>query len=356
MNTLNIQIYTLIIIFVLILNYYINHKEEKEANTIFFSIASSLSLMAILNIIATSYNLNSNTKIILSIINYILAMVPSIGFYLYVITNLFNLKNITNIIKKVIYPYLLYIVFIIFYFLLFNKDFEIGNTLFISGQNSNILLLCIIPYLYLFIEIKKTRRNIFISKSLFFDILIPIIGIFTTIIWNNYIIFVPAQTISLLLLHMYKINFTLYIDPLTKIYNRRFLTAENNIKLLKRGNIYMYYIDIDYFKKINDKYGHNAGDKILKDTAKILKSSIRKTDYPVRMGGDEFLLITELKDKNDAHIIKDRIKDKINQYNKNNKINISLSIGYDIYKSNENFDEFINKIDQKMYDEKNKKQ
>lgn len=84
-------------------------------------------------------------------------------------------------------------------------------------------------------------------------------------------------------------------DPLTGLYNRRFLEETINTitaQIKRRGTtLGILLIDIDYFKQINDVYGHDAGDKVLVEVAKTIKSSIRESDIAVRYGGEEFLVL-----------------------------------------------------------------
>lgn len=84
-------------------------------------------------------------------------------------------------------------------------------------------------------------------------------------------------------------------DPLTNLYNRRFLESIlDNItaQILRRGTtLGILMCDLDYFKSINDKYGHEAGDIVLKETAQILANNVRKSDLVVRFGGEEFLIL-----------------------------------------------------------------
>jgi len=84
-------------------------------------------------------------------------------------------------------------------------------------------------------------------------------------------------------------------DALTILYNRTALDQllNNEIRRAARYKHHMsvLMIDIDHFKSINDTYGHHAGDKVLSDLAKILKTSIRSTDYAARYGGEEFTII-----------------------------------------------------------------
>jgi len=86
------------------------------------------------------------------------------------------------------------------------------------------------------------------------------------------------------------------IDPLTELYNRRFvyMFLEKELENLKRGNLEklcVVYIDLDGFKQVNDKFGHITGDEVLKEVARLIKENFRKSDVVARIGGDEFLVI-----------------------------------------------------------------
>ncbi len=84
-------------------------------------------------------------------------------------------------------------------------------------------------------------------------------------------------------------------DPLTDLYNRRFLESYIDTMVagtLRRGTVLSILMcDIDYFKEVNDTYGHETGDEVLRQTARILKENIRAADMVVRFGGEEFLVL-----------------------------------------------------------------
>jgi diguanylate cyclase (GGDEF)-like protein len=97
------------------------------------------------------------------------------------------------------------------------------------------------------------------------------------------------------------------IDPLTGLYNRRFLEETINTiiaQIKRRGTtLGILAIDIDYFKQVNDTYGHDAGDKVLVEAAKTIKSSIRESDIAARYGGEEFLvLLTDVQPGYSVHV------------------------------------------------------
>lgn len=85
------------------------------------------------------------------------------------------------------------------------------------------------------------------------------------------------------------------VDGLTGLYNRRFLQDHSNqiiaSTLRRKKQISLLMCDMDYFKQVNDKYGHDVGDNVLKDTSHILKKSIRDSDIVIRFGGEEFLIL-----------------------------------------------------------------
>ncbi|MFK7820860.1 MAG: HDOD domain-containing protein [Planctomycetaceae bacterium] len=83
-------------------------------------------------------------------------------------------------------------------------------------------------------------------------------------------------------------------DPMTQTYNRRFmdrvLNEELSTNIRKRKPVGLLFLDIDRFKSINDQFGHNAGDEAICEVARVLNAAVRKSDFVIRFGGDEFLV------------------------------------------------------------------
>jgi diguanylate cyclase (GGDEF)-like protein len=89
-------------------------------------------------------------------------------------------------------------------------------------------------------------------------------------------------------------------------------------------------LDIDFFKQINDTYGHPVGDKILIHIVNICKEHLRKNDYIARIGGEEFTILLPQIDKKEANLIANRIKEKIQNtpfLEEKNHIHCTVSIG-----------------------------
>lgn len=80
-------------------------------------------------------------------------------------------------------------------------------------------------------------------------------------------------------------------DGLTGLYNERYFNSILHKKELQKLPFILFYLDLDHFKSVNDTYGHDMGDKLLKEAANRLQSCIRSNDYAFRIGGDEFSLV-----------------------------------------------------------------
>ncbi|HEY3973481.1 MAG TPA: diguanylate cyclase [Candidatus Sulfotelmatobacter sp.] len=106
-------------------------------------------------------------------------------------------------------------------------------------------------------------------------------------------------------------------DPLTGLYNRRFLTEimDREIRRAVRAeqSVGVLMLDLDHFKKFNDTYGHEAGDTILREAAAFFTKSIRVEDTVCRVGGEEFVIILPTADLNAAHGRAERIRSKLRE-------------------------------------------
>lgn len=150
-------------------------------------------------------------------------------------------------------------------------------------------------------------------------------------------------------------------DGLTGLYNKTILLEllEKEISRQQRikGDISFVMLDIDYFKTVNDTYGHISGDIILKELAKILMDSVRKGDIVGRYGGEEFSIVLPGTDKQDAFHLCERIRKKIEDYNfdignKTIKITVSMGIFSHDFSNIMAEKEIIKKADDKLYEAK----
>ncbi len=140
------------------------------------------------------------------------------------------------------------------------------------------------------------------------------------------------------------------IDPLTKVYNRRYL----NIVLYKvRGKsaYALLMLDIDDFKKVNDSYGHDFGDIVLKKLSKILVENVRNYDDVIRYGGEEFLVVLYRVSEKEAINIAERIRKAFQntKYNEAKNLKITISIGVAKAKKEESLFDVIKRADEALY-------
>ncbi len=142
-------------------------------------------------------------------------------------------------------------------------------------------------------------------------------------------------------LEMYKEE--AYRDSLTKLNNRR---ALNNRE--KYSSI--IFCDVDFFKKINDRYGHYTGDRVLIEISNVLKENVRKEDLVCRWGGEEFLILLKNCDIDQTIQKAVLIKKNMKQLSKKFGFNITMSFGISILETS--LDTAIDEADKAMYKSK----
>lgn len=151
-------------------------------------------------------------------------------------------------------------------------------------------------------------------------------------------------------------NVTIYTDDLTGLYNRAYLDRLQD-RMRKKSGITLYgiMIDVNDFKPINDNYGHQEGDEALKRFAIVLKQGVGTNGVAIRYAGDEFIALLNTQSEEEVKACIERI-DKLLEEEKKWLIkpyDLSVSSGYDRYDSSlMSFEEFMKRIDQKMYRKK----
>lgn len=161
-----------------------------------------------------------------------------------------------------------------------------------------------------------------------------------------------------------ELNYWANIDAMTGVLNKKsgleVLEREFELSNNSRDNLVICFIDVDGLKIVNDTFGHKEGDKLLINITKILKESIRKTDFVIRMGGDEFLVVFPQMTIKEVNNVLERVLvllDEIN--NANEKYNLSISYGFYQYeretKKELTINELIKRADAEMYKMKREK-
>jgi diguanylate cyclase len=148
-------------------------------------------------------------------------------------------------------------------------------------------------------------------------------------------------------------------DPLTQLPNRQGFDQRLKEELMRsiryRQPLSIALIDIDFFKRINDEFGHLAGDKVLKILAKEMKSQVRQSDYLARFGGEEFVLILPQTDAIQAELALEKMRLHISQCPFNfqgNPVQITISTGIAQHDGEEPSDLMVHRADKALYQSK----
>ncbi|TMO56077.1 sensor domain-containing diguanylate cyclase [Pseudoalteromonas phenolica] len=145
-------------------------------------------------------------------------------------------------------------------------------------------------------------------------------------------------------------------DDLTGIYNRRYFLkeAEKAYSIFKRQNmeVSLLTFDVDYFKKINDRYGHPVGDEVLQNLTAIVACLLRKEDIFARIGGEEFAILLPCTDITSANRVAERVRREVESslFCGIQKIQLTVSIGLTEFSSKDtSFDDVFSRVDKALY-------
>ena len=307
----------------------------------------------------TYYLLNKFSNLML----YIFEPVPAMLWILY--TNYQVYKNeikINSIAKKLLclwFVNALFSILSIYYGWFFFID---AQNIYHRGPYFMLhVAFCYFLVIYSFIFVLHNRRTI--EKRYFFSLLlffIPVsIGTIIQTIHYGVSYNWSGMMLSLLIIYFNIQNRSLNTDYLTQTYNRRQLDGYIKDKIRtssKSASFSAILIDLNDFKNINDKFGHDIGDEALKASAQIILTSLKRNDFLARYGGDEFMAILNVGDETLLEQTVKRIHQNVEKFNLENAnpYSLNFAIGYAVYEpeSKMTADDFFKNIDQLMYDAK----
>lgn len=221
-----------------------------------------------------------------------------------------------------------------------------------------ILGLVIISTIIIGLNRDKIKRKKYYSLAFF---MLPSLGamILLSVFYGTTLI-LHGVVISLLVLFLELQNNDLSMDYLTKVYNRKKVDSYLKKKILEadHGKSFSAMIlDINHFKQINDRYGHEEGDRALQTAARLLRDIVGHSGVVGRFGGDEFYVIFDDLDSTELEAMAQKIKQGMEDYHKTSadKFYLEFSMGYSQYDPKEKMgiDGFQKKIDALMYQNKN---
>lgn len=153
-----------------------------------------------------------------------------------------------------------------------------------------------------------------------------------------------------------KLVFDSSIDGLTGVGNRKFLDVRLADILKKGTKISVIMLDIDHFKKVNDTYGHQAGDEVLQNFAQVIKNILRPEDLLARYGGEEFVIVMQ-KPLGKALVVAERIRKAVESTSVNTtagNINITTSLGVATQNDGDTPETIVDRADKALYQAKHK--
>ncbi len=216
------------------------------------------------------------------------------------------------------------------------------------------MAVCVVIEIYVLMN-----RDRFYRAYFRFIALLPVIVFFAGVLQ---IVLVGLQTayagttLACLLLFVSVQSRDISEDYLTGAANRRRLLNSMSSSI-QEGRIFsVIMVDVDDFKKINDTWGHGAGDEALIHVVEILRGTFRKSDLIGRYGGDEFCIIADIDNEKNLYEVMNRLRRNVKEYNRTSRheYTLSLSIGGAVYhyENGESADEFLERVDILLYDEK----
>lgn len=197
----------------------------------------------------------------------------------------------------------------------------------------------------LYLDDVAKQKNVIFTKSIGFIM----IAFFFSALLSIYIARASTKAIKDLAIR----------DPLTNLYTRRYLN-ETEYGFLREemkdesSHLYVLFLDIDFFKQINDNYGHKVGDDVLRDLGAILEDQTRPEDLCVRYGGEEFVILTLNTSKESILKLAERIRLTVKAHRFSENFNLTLSIGIAVRRAEEGFASILNRADTNLYQAKKK--
>lgn len=329
-----------------------------------FSALSLLSLDLCLNLL--SGRVYPGSRIVLSLVAfffYLLSPLPGYFYFLYVdqldkrweqIPEKFGLLAAIPLLTNALFT-----IVSLFNGMIFSID--VGST---YSRGSHFYIIIVINLLYFIGGQLQSIRNLWIKKNVqsFLNLLLPtpiVAGAFVQVYIEGVEVMLLAFALSLLMGFLYNQNTYANRDFLTSLYNRsigeeylKYLYANKGKKKLIGGML----MDVDGFKRVNDEYGHDYGDKCLRYFSQLLKDSFSRSWLICRYGGDEFLLVRLLDSEHemDENILK--FTKNLEQFNKQGKLlfplGVSIGKGVADEMSCGDSESFLKLLDDRMYQKK----
>lgn len=344
------------IVTLLILMLYVNKSEALSKSSKVYFIYAEL-MVIIVNFAEIGCSLFDNSvpkyRIFSSFFNFIGFFVTPFIAFLFIkccYSDNYHNKIINKIYIIVVYINSILCILSIPFGLIFKVS---GKNIYERGKLYPVFVICcilglvgvIMASINMLVKYKYSNKGALLLNGVFIIAAVIIQNLYPDlhIIWN-------CVTIAFVLFYCYMCEINLKYDVLTQVLNRR--TYENEIeKLSCMSNYSVVLFDVDNFKTINDKNGHQYGDYCLKEIAQLISKSFGADGTCYRIGGDEFCVISKVFDKSD---LKDYLRDidkkvKLFQEEDSNRPSVSFGYSINLISEKKNFNDAFVASDKKLY-------
>jgi diguanylate cyclase (GGDEF)-like protein len=295
-----------------------------------------------------------------TVIQYACAAIMILLWIDYVVFFLF--KDSAQIVKInrwlliLMIPYLVFVILSCFGDFIFFID---SANVYHRGSFFWVYLLIMFSYLLFGMGIVIAYRKV-TRKSHFFPLLMfavpAAVGGILQVVFYGLLLVWPMTAVSLFMIYVFVQSERINTDYLTELFNKReydsYLMAISRNKPRKQKLI-GFTADLDHFKMINDQYGHDTGDLVLKAMANLLRHSFGKNDLIARTGGDEFAVLFWLSPEEAPEPAIARLKTAVEDFNKTKQFpfDLSFSFGMDVFdpKRHDSLKDFVRHLDELMY-------
>jgi len=235
---------------------------------------------------------------------------------------------------------------IIFYVDEFNRYQRLGMFYAYTALGVSYSLVALVIYV-----IARIQGGVFKTFPAFELVMPTILGLWIQSQFYGISIIWPATAVGLTLMVLSLQNRNLIVDAMTGLYNRKYLDYFIN----RYKTCCMMMLDLNGFKSINDNYGHSEGDVAIIKTGELLLKTAGTKGTAVRYAGDEFIVLLNINDPEDAKKYIDRLKHNFEEYYSSGQkpYKVTFSVGYGIFDFKDStLDEVLRILDQRMYDNK----
>lgn len=177
----------------------------------------------------------------------------------------------------------------------------------------------------------------------------------TGLVWTSFVGGYVSNLRRRLAAQRRELSAVAFIDPLTDLHNRRYVTEAlerelARIERMKVRTLSVALIDVDHFKRVNDSFGHDVGDKMLVQLAEVFSDEMRRMDTVGRFGGEEFIILMPDTDLGGAAIAMERLRRRVEGMpGPANGVEMTVSIGITEYRSGDSIERLLRRADQAMY-------